>query len=60
VVGRTEPGALLDIDGRSSIVAADGSFSVEHPLGVGLTNLVVRVADDLGNARAVSRTVLRE
>jgi len=60
VAGVTEPGAVLEVDGRRVSVQGDGSFRVQHPVPRGLVNLVVRVADDLGNARVVSRSVVRQ
>ena len=60
VAGRTEPGAKLSVQGRELTVASDGTFSAPMVVPRGLTNIVVTVADDLGNTRAVSRAVLRE
>jgi hypothetical protein len=60
VAGRTEPDAKVEVDGRPVVVDAEGAFSAAVPVPRGLTNLVVVAADDLGNVRAVSRTVLRE
>jgi hypothetical protein len=60
VAGRTEPDAKVEVDGRPVVVDPEGVFSAAVPVPRGLTNLVVVAADDLGNVRAVSRTVLRE
>ncbi|MBI2895416.1 MAG: hypothetical protein HYY06_17810 [Deltaproteobacteria bacterium] len=60
VLGHTEPGAIVEVGGRDVQVASDGSFSTTVVVQRGLTNIVVRASDDLGNSRMVSRTVLRE
>jgi len=60
VSGRSEVGAEVEVNGRSAIVAADGSFRVTVPVRPGLTNLVLSARDDLGNSRVVSRPVLVE
>jgi len=59
VRGSTEPGASATLDGRDIEVAADGSFACQTSVAPGLAHLVLRVTDDLGNARTVSRTVVR-
>lgn len=60
VAGRTEPGAKIEVDGRSVEADTAGVFSTSMQIPRGLTNIVVVVTDDLGNSQAVSRTVLRE
>jgi hypothetical protein len=59
VVGRTEPGATVAVDGTPVAVSAAGAFSVAHPIDQGLTNVVVQARDPAGNVRTVSRTVVR-
>jgi len=60
VEGTTEPGASLDLDGDPIAVAADGSFHTTRSVRRGLTQLIFRVHDDVGNVRVVARTVVRE
>ena len=60
VRGRTEPGALLDVDGDPVVVSQDGAFHTVRAIARGLTQVVFRVRDDVGNVRVVSRTVTRE
>ena len=59
VAGQTEIGARVEVDGRPIRVGADGSFSVDHPVQIGVSNIVVRATDEAGNARAIPRPVLR-
>ncbi|MCA9609530.1 MAG: hypothetical protein KC619_28220, partial [Myxococcales bacterium] len=59
VRGTTEAGARVTIDGHAVHVSPDGSFARREAVPRGLTNVVVRVSDDLGNARSVSRAVVR-
>ncbi|MEM9192198.1 MAG: hypothetical protein AAGF12_23700 [Myxococcota bacterium] len=58
VNGRSEPGARVAVDGQPIPVRPDGRFSTQHRVRAGLSNIVIRASDDLGNVRAVSRTVL--
>lgn len=58
VVGRTEPLARLQINGRESSVRRDGSFSVDIPARRGVMNLVLRATDRVGNTRVVTSVVL--
>lgn len=62
VTGKTEPGALLEIDGRPFTVDADGSFSrsITHEGTVGLVSLTVTAIDDSGNRSVEERQVLIE
>jgi len=60
VAGMSEPGARVRINGREVTVERDGAFSAEINVGRGISNIVVQATDELGNARAVTRTVLRE
>jgi len=60
VAGRTDPGATVQVNGHAVSVASDGRFSTSAPIVRGVSNIVVRVSDDLGNARVTSRTVARE
>lgn len=59
VVGETEPGARVEIDGQPIAVGADGHFRVRHPVPRGLVNVVVRAVDAVGNPRVASRSVVR-
>lgn len=60
VSGGTEPGATVEVNGQEVTVGTDGRFSKNLALRKGISNIVVRAVDDLGNARATSRTVVRE
>lgn len=60
VSGITEPGATVEVNGRAVSVGADGSFSTNLAIRQGISNIVVRAVDDFGNARATSRTLVRE
>ncbi len=59
VAGTTERDARLEIDGVPAPVGADGTFRASRPVPRGLIHVVVRVRDDVGNSRVVSRTVVR-
>ncbi|MFK7999209.1 MAG: hypothetical protein AB8H86_06410 [Polyangiales bacterium] len=60
VAGRTEPGAVLTINGARAQVNADGSFRSTTQVRPGLTNIVVVVRDAVGNSRTTTRSVLRQ
>lgn len=60
VSGRTEPGAVLTINGVRAQVRADGSFRSSTPVRRGLTNIVVVARDAVGNVRTATRSVLRQ
>jgi len=60
VVGHTEPGATVRVDGSRIRVGADGRFRHAHALPRGLANVVIVATDDLGNARTIARAVRRE
>ncbi len=57
VSGITEPGASLDINGISVIVAANGSFSCPIPLQGGPNRMVVTAIDGSGNSASIVRNV---
>lgn len=59
VAGRTEPGALVSVNGDPVEVGRDGRFRTSITIARGLFNLVVRGEDDLGNVRVVTRSVAR-
>jgi hypothetical protein len=59
IAGRTEEGVELVIDGRPVPVHPSGSFATERTIPRGLSNLVIRASDDLGNVRVVTRQVVR-
>ena len=56
VSGRTEPGAIVFVNGFVVTPAADGSFSRDVTLSGGSNTIVVRVEDTAGNA--AEQTVL--
>jgi hypothetical protein len=60
VRGTTEPGASVIVNGHEAEVSANGSFVATLSLDVGLSNIVVRATDSVGNVRVLSRAVLRE
>lgn len=60
VVGTTEAGARVFVDGRPLPIRAGGAFSTTTPVSVGLSNVVVRAVDDCGNRTTLVRSVLRE
>jgi len=60
VAGQTEPGARVEVNGNPVDVAHDGTFWADQPVPTGLTNIVVRSRDPLGNQRVATRSVLRE
>jgi hypothetical protein len=59
VRGHTEPGARVEIDGALAPVDDEGHFSLARPIPRGLSNVVVRAWDGLGNGRVVTRSVVR-
>ncbi len=59
VAGTTEPTATLTLDGQSVPVAADGAFDVQRSLPTGVSNLVLRARDDVGNVSVVTRQIVR-
>ena len=60
IVGETEPGVTVEVDGDPVPVAEDGTFQVARPIAAGTHKIVVRAADDLGNFRVVTRRVTRK
>ncbi|MFW6049579.1 MAG: hypothetical protein ACODAU_00310 [Myxococcota bacterium] len=60
VRGRTEPDAVVDVDGRRVDVGDEGHFATRRGVDRGLVNVVVRARDGAGNERVVSRAVMRE
>ncbi|MEQ8728963.1 MAG: hypothetical protein RID81_47190 [Sandaracinaceae bacterium] len=60
ISGATDVGALVDINGQPAEVGGDGRFEATQAVPLGLTNVVVRVTDDLGNSRVMTRPVLRD
>jgi len=60
VSGATDPGATVEVNGHPAAVGEDGAFEASEPVPLGLTNVVIRVTDDLGNSRVMTRPVLRE
>ena len=57
VVGTTEPGASMTVNGIVAAVGADGSFSMRIALANGTNGIVATARDVVGNARTVLRTV---
>jgi hypothetical protein len=57
--GSTEADARIEVDGVSVTVEPDGTFRTTRALPRGLTNLVIRARDSVGNSRVVSRSVVR-
>ncbi|MEO0323847.1 MAG: hypothetical protein AAF447_12880 [Myxococcota bacterium] len=59
LAGTTDPEASLTVDGHGIAVDASGAFRTERPLPRGVSNLVIRARDDVGNVRVVTRQVVR-
>ncbi|MFT5354705.1 MAG: hypothetical protein ACI9KE_001913 [Polyangiales bacterium] len=60
VSGRTEPGAIVTINGNNVPVGVDGSFRLSTSVRRGLTNIVVVARDSAGNSGTTTRSVLRQ
>jgi len=58
VKGKSTPGVRITVNGRQTIVAADGSFSTNLNLNPGENPLVVIAADKLGNQTRKELTVI--
>lgn len=58
--GTSEPAATIEIGSTRGKADAHGAFSLEVPIAHGLSNLVVRARDELGNERRTARSVLWE
>jgi len=59
VVGETDPGAAVTVNGAVIEVGAGGSFSGELKLGAGRNRVVVQAADPAGNVAEVALNVTR-
>jgi hypothetical protein len=59
IVGETEPGATVMVNGEEIPVGYTGSFSLETSLSTGLNRLVVRATDSAGNWRETTVNVTR-
>jgi hypothetical protein len=57
ITGTTEPGATVDVNGRTAAVSDSGEFSVLVELADGANVLVVTATDEAGNNVDVSLTV---
>ncbi|MGQ9582718.1 MAG: right-handed parallel beta-helix repeat-containing protein [Thermoplasmatota archaeon] len=57
VVGLTEPGARVTVNGIDAVVDASGRFSVELTLTRGRNTITAEAVDDAGNAASESATV---
>jgi hypothetical protein len=57
ISGTTEPGAVVDVNGRSIAVSESGNFSVLVELEDGANVLVITAKDEAGNSANVSLTV---
>jgi len=60
VSGSTEAGAKVEINGAPIEVGTNGQFETELPIRRGISNIVVTAEDEVGNSRAIARSVLRE
>lgn len=58
--GQTEPAAVVTIGAVRCQADARGQFSLDVGISQGLSNLVIRVRDDLGNERRMSRSLVWE
>jgi hypothetical protein len=59
IVGRSEPGAVVSVNGGRLEVGLGGSFSSELPLGAGRNRIVLRATDAAGNVFELSVNVTR-
>lgn len=59
VLGSVEPGSVLEVMGRTVIVAGDGSFNVQVPLAKGVNDILVRVVDRVGLESSLNLTLTR-
>ncbi len=57
ITGTTEPGATVDVNGRSAAVTTSGEFSVLVELDDGANVLLVTARDEAGNSANASLTV---
>lgn len=60
VRGRAEPRARVWVSGQTATVDRAGQFTARVPVARGITNVVVRASDDLGNVRTRARAVVRQ
>jgi hypothetical protein len=60
LMGRTEPGALLLIDGQAAPVDEGGAFSAPVNLSEGPNNMTVIASDRAGNIAQASLSVVRD
>lgn len=58
--GTSEPAATILIGAKRTQANARGQFSIDVPISRGLSNLVIRARDDLGNERTMTRSVVWE
>jgi hypothetical protein len=59
IIGLTEPGARVTVNGDEVPVGYTGSFSLEVSLSTGVNRIVVRATDSAGNWREASVSVTR-
>jgi hypothetical protein len=57
ITGTTEPGAVVDVNGKPVPVSASGEFSILVELSAGANSLVVTAADGAGNNATETLTV---
>ena len=56
--GRTDPSAIVAINGQKALVTSDGTFSYLFPLNDGDNKITVEAADEAGNKTTVEKTVI--
>ena len=59
IIGTTESGAAVSVNGEAVAVGYTGDFSIEVGLGPGQNKIVVVATDDLGNANETTINVTR-
>jgi hypothetical protein len=60
LVGIAEPGCNLTLNGKTIVVAADGSFTYKAKLRVGRNNLTLMAKDKAGNVNSIALAVTRK
>ncbi len=58
--GKSEPAAIIEIGTQRGKADGSGRFSIDVRIARGLSNLVIRARDDLGNERRLSRSIVWE
>lgn len=55
--GRTDPAAIVTINGQKALVTSDGTFNYLFPLNDGDNKIIIESSDEAGNKTTVEKTV---